>query len=247
MAASIIALDVGFKFTGLVIATPRPQEYEGMDATVLELRSHVIRVEDCPSYSTRKTNVRVASRDFEGCRWMYKQGFSWIQNANLNVEGVVLELPSAGAQGARANRCMGMATGVAAAFAEEFSAPIEVYLPEDCTLACLGKRQVPRVMRGVYAKGRHKGQPRMVSDKKAEVRRSMLRRFVFNFETRGPRNESEGEHVYDAASALVAARHGNIVRSAGWDDRWFEERFNGSSQDEKQTGVPVHVHSDGVR
>jgi Holliday junction resolvasome RuvABC endonuclease subunit len=58
--------------------------------------------------------------------------------------GMAVELPSAAAQGAKANRAMGIATGVIAATVEILRCPVDWITPDESRTAAIGRRSAPK-------------------------------------------------------------------------------------------------------
>ncbi|MFS8536089.1 MAG: hypothetical protein FWJ65_13120, partial [Limnochordales bacterium] len=97
----VMGIDAGFQAMGVVIAQGR---------TIL----HAATCRTEPQ--ARKRGVRVADDDAERCQQLARFLLNVIRE--WRPQGAVVELPHGGAQGARANRSMGMATGVVAAVLE---------------------------------------------------------------------------------------------------------------------------------
>jgi Holliday junction resolvasome RuvABC endonuclease subunit len=102
---------------------------------------------------------------------------------------IAAEMPSAGARGARANRTMGIAHGTIVAWAATNSIELLCYLPSQCKKAVLGSK-MPR--KGVT---------------KEQVEAGVVK--IYGKKAFAPYEAVYGakmEHIYDAASAVVAAR-----------------------------------------
>jgi len=209
----IVCIDIGFRHTGIAFVEGGGMGLHATGAVISSDRATV-------------TGVRKADIDFAQARYLSAEINDWLETQcpeRFKIRGVLVEMPSAGAQGARANRCMGLATGIIAALVERWHLPVEPYLPSDCTGAVLGKKVIPKVAKGVISKGKDKGKPRMVSDKKAAIAASMRKRLVSLLmpDDVAPAKE---EHVWDALSTLVAGWNGVIVRSCQWPSDWIKER-----------------------
>lgn len=169
----LLAIDAGFAAMGIVVA-------EG---------PHVLYAETVRTERTAKRRrIRVADDDAERCMQLARR-LLWVIRA-LGVAGAVVELPHGGAQGARAARAMGMATGAVAAVLESMSLPAEWMLPGEVKAAVAGRRDATKqdVAAAVKAK---------LDWSQVEV----------------PQAQAEAEHIYDAAAALIAARDGPLARA----------------------------------
>lgn len=113
----------------------------------------------------------------------------WLREQLVGVAGAVAELPTGAAQGARANRAMGLSTGIVVATLALAGLPAEWVTPGDGKRAATGRRDAS----------------------KEQVQASVLERF------RWPalgRYAWEREHVADAAAAVLAAWDGVLLRIA---------------------------------
>lgn len=134
--------------------------------------------------ATRKGAVRVADDDAARCQAIARCLANVVR---LNgVGGIVCEMPSGGAQGARAIACMARASAVVAVTVELLGLPAEWYTPGD----------VKRIVgAGVVTK----------EQVEAVVRRRWPRLTL-------PKLAAEREHCSDALGCYLAAEHGNLVR-----------------------------------
>lgn len=167
-------IDVGLVATGLVLVDcastpPRVVRYDTL-RTERQAGKHGLRVADDD-----------ARRAGDLARWL--------RDRLGGAMGVVAELPTGGAQGARATRSMGLSTGVVVATVALSGLPAEWTTPGDGKKAATGRRD----------------------GSKAEVQAAVFERF------RWPplgRHAWEREHVADAAAAVLAAWDGTLVSMA---------------------------------
>lgn len=168
----VLGIDAGFQACGIVVAQGR---------TILHAATW--RTER----QAKKRGIRVADDDAERCQVLARFLLRLIRE--WRPQGAVVELPHGGAQGARANRSMGMATGVVAAVLEAAGLPAEWVTPSDVKKAAGGRRDAS----------------------KADVEQAVRRAFTWQAEP--PKTRAEAEHVFDAAGALLAAEHGTLLRA----------------------------------
>ncbi|MFZ5815342.1 MAG: crossover junction endodeoxyribonuclease RuvC [Bacillota bacterium] len=169
---TVIGLDVGFQALGIVVAQGR---------TILHATA--IRTER----TARKRGVRVADDDVERCRQLAAGLLEVIRR--FRPAGAVAEMPNGGAQGARANRSMGMATAVVATLLEVEGLPLEAVTPLEVKKAAAGRKDAA----------------------KEDVQEQVAKRFEWG--DHRPRTKAEWEHVADAAGALLAAEGGTLMRT----------------------------------
>lgn len=168
----VLGIDAGFAAMGVVVAQGRT----------------ILHAATCRTEKRAvKRGVRVADEDTERCQTLARFLLDVI-NTYIPA-GVIVEMPSGGAQGARANRSMGMATGVVAAVLEATRVAMEVVTPGAVKKAAAGVRDAS----------------------KAEVEKAVLK--AFNWGDHMPEIKAEREHVCDAAGALLAAEHGTLMRA----------------------------------
>lgn len=194
--AKILGIDAGFATMGAVIVE-LSDVGDGDPASRQILFAETCRTEPTP----RKRGVRVADDDAERCQELARFLIDTIRSHQ--PAGAVVELPSGGAQGARANRAMGMATGVVVAVLEMTELPAEWVTPGDVKVAATGRRDGSKVavqaaVREAFDWGR---------GDKGDKRR--------DDETRShwPKHKWAQEHVADAAAAVLAAEGGTLMRA----------------------------------
>lgn len=172
MAAVVLALDAGFAATGAVLV-----DTDGN-----------VHGADC--YRTvpdnRKRGVRVADSDAERCAGLA----AWLLTWARQVQGVVVELPTGGAQGARANRAMGMATGVVAACLYAAGRPVEWVTPAAVKVAATGYRNAT----------------------KEQVQAGVLQGLTWPI-WQVDLARGAWPHIADAAGAYLAAADGALIRA----------------------------------
>lgn len=110
----VIAIDLAFRSTGIIIARPDESHETGFD---------LVSWDSCHTghVAKNKQHAYVADVDLLKCKhiWTKLNGvYQECINNDMQPKGLVVETPTAGAKGARANRCMGMATGIIACIAD---------------------------------------------------------------------------------------------------------------------------------
>lgn len=168
---TVMGIDAGLQGMGVVVAEGRTIIYAGTSRT----------------QKSGKRGLRVADDDADRCQQHARFLLGVIRE--WRPQGAVVELPHGGAQGARANRSMGMATGVVAAVLEAAGLPAEWVTPAEVKKAATGRKDAS----------------------KADVEQAVRRAFAWQAEP--PRTKAEAEHVFDAAGALLAAEHGTLLRA----------------------------------
>jgi Holliday junction resolvasome RuvABC endonuclease subunit len=113
--------------------------------------------------------------------------------SEYNVKGIVGELPSGGAQNAKAMAQMNMATAVVSAVATLQSLPTEWTTPNEVKLAVTGYR----------------------SATKKEIKDTIRKKFKDKGGYLFPKAEGVFEHIADAVGAYLASQDGNLVRMFG--------------------------------
>lgn len=169
----VLLIDAGFRGLGMVVVRGRT----------------VLHAEACRTEkSSTKRGVRVADDDTECCLTLARALLRVINT--LRPAGAIVEMPTGGAQGARPNRTMGMATGVVAAVLEATGLAFEVVTPAQVKKAATGKR-----------------------DGSKEEVQSAVRR-AYNWEAAEPPDtKADWEHIADAAAAGLAAENGTLMRA----------------------------------
>lgn len=166
----VLGIDAGFAAMGIVVVEGR----------------RVLHYDTCRTQRTAtKRGIRVADDDAERCATLAT--FLGDVIKEWQPAGAVVELPSGGAQGARANRSMGMATGVVVATLELLRVPTEWVTPHMVKMATAGRKDAS----------------------KQAVQDAVRRRFEW---TSWPKHKWAQEHMADAAGAVLAAEGGTLMR-----------------------------------
>ncbi len=175
----VLGIDAGFTATGLCAI-----ELGGSGQLSQVLASKCVRTQPTKD----KRAVRVADDDAERCAFLALEIRSFLDATQ--PQAVIVELPSGGAQGARANRAMGMSTGMIATVLALTRYPAEWVTPQAVKKAAAGRRDAS----------------------KQAVEQSVRQRFQWPDGTM-PKTAAEREHVCDAAGAVMAAEHGALVQA----------------------------------
>jgi len=166
----ILCLDAGFKSMGWAVL-------ENGD------------VIDCNVFRTKETGrkgaVRVADDNAERVMDLTRRLRDLIREHK--IVGLLVEMPSGGAQSAKAMASMARSATIAASMAAFFDLPYEWITPADVKVAAAGTRTAS----------------------KEEVKAGVLRRWP---KAKLPKPACEWEHVADALGVYLAAQHGNLVR-----------------------------------
>lgn len=183
----VVGIDAGFTATGLVAVKLHPDR-------LAVVAVEVVRTQP----SGRKRGVRVADDDAERATTLFDGVREFLGGAA--AAGAVVELPTGGARGARANRTMGIATAAVCAAVRGADVPVEWVTPRAVKVAAGGR---PAASKAEVAAGARLG---LYWD---EVLAQM-----------GDMPISVAEHVWDAAGAVLAAQGGTLIgalrrRSAG--------------------------------
>lgn len=133
----------------------------------------------------------VAEDDVTQCQQMWKEVDDYIRDAaDLecgNVKAMCVELPNAGAKGARANRAMGIATGMVAGITAKWNLPSIWVAPRQSKLKVGGKADASK------------------EEMQAAVRK-LWPKFAW------PTKQKDLEHIADAAAALIAAKESDVYK-----------------------------------
>lgn len=169
IAPAVLALDAGFTALGWAV-----------------LKAGRIVALGCirTAKTTRKGRVRVADDDAERTQVLARELAGIIRTHS--VQGLVAELPSAGAKGARAIGCMARAGAIVATVAELLTVPAEWLTPGDIKAVAGSK-----------------------AASKADVEAAVLCRWP---DAPLPKVKAEREHVADALACYIAAENGTLVR-----------------------------------
>ena len=178
----VMGIDAGFTATGIVVVELVPYDLLGRRKDRV---AAAVTVRTTPD--GRRRGLRVADSDAERCQLVARAILDTARE--WHVEGVVTELPNAGAQGARPNRSMGMATGVVAACVEAMVLPAEWVTPFDVKRVATGRRD----------------------GSKEDVQAAVYELFEWAPGTIGL-HKWQKEHTADGAGAVRAAERGVLIR-----------------------------------
>jgi Holliday junction resolvasome RuvABC endonuclease subunit len=110
---------------------------------VIDLNGRMIAVDTIATQSvSRKSKVRVADATFERCRELSREIALVI--TDYDPRGVIMELPSGGAQSQRAAVCMAAGSAICAAVMELYQLPYEAYTPMENKKAATGIRNASK-------------------------------------------------------------------------------------------------------
>lgn len=171
----LLSLDVGFGNTGWAVFD------EGK----------IIACGTIITQKSKKKTVRTAD-DYAARAARLARELSEIIDA-YDVRGIVGELPSGGAQNAKAMAQMNMATAIVSAVATLHSLPAEWTTPNEVKLAVAGYR----------------------SATKKEIKATIRKKFKDKGGHLFPKAEGVFEHIADAVGAYLASQDGNLVRMFG--------------------------------
>jgi Holliday junction resolvasome RuvABC endonuclease subunit len=198
----VLAADVGFQATGLAL----------FDVSVSPARL-VSTLCVRPKKDTKRKHLLVADSDADRVARMAR-GVAEFVRAN-KVTQMVAELPSGGAQGARANRAMGIATGFIATLTETMGLASEWYTPNETRDAAVGKPQkLPKV-----PKDATKTEAKAIKKQRNMLKKGIKERVIAAMQERYPDLQAieiyaDLEHIADACACFCAAENGNLVRAA---------------------------------
>jgi Holliday junction resolvasome RuvABC endonuclease subunit len=178
LSSYILAVDVGFRSTGLVV----------FDASTDPARL-VYSLCSRPKKDSKKKHLLVADSDADHIAKMVREIKQVIDNHGISK--MVVELPSAGAQGARANRAMGIATGMIVTLSEMAHIATEWYTPGETRKAALGALKPPKGML------------------KDAIMDAMESKWP---DLKSIKHKADKEHIADAVATFEAAKNGNLVR-----------------------------------
>jgi len=174
---TLIGVDLGFRHTGLVAASPSKEVvygYEILGHTCVHTQK-----------ADKKLGLYVAQDDVSQCQLMFAGVMKFIKE--YDPKGVVAELPSAGAKGARANRGMGIATGVIGSVASALNLPFVWVTPADSKVVLCGLRNASKD--------------------------DMMNKVKQMYPDAGwPKVKNEFEHIADAVGALMVAKKSDIYK-----------------------------------
>jgi Holliday junction resolvasome RuvABC endonuclease subunit len=179
----ILALDVAFSNLGWAVMSPKDDDWECLSAYVIETKR-----------SDKKQAVRVADDDISRCCFIYRSLCELIERCG--IRGVIAEMPTGGAKGARPHRCMGMSSAIVACVVETYKLPAEYTTPLAGKTAATGSKKASKKQMMEAIAKRYPGSTTAFKLK------------------RGSKTEYENryEHAADAVAAFMSAKDGNLVR-----------------------------------
>lgn len=186
-ATKILAADVGFVATGLAVLEIRP----GLVGEAVPIELVCVRPPDAGK--ERKRTTYKAHLDAERAAYHARELDRILHHHQ--IQHVVAELPSSGAKGARANRCMALATAGFVAVMELRRLSVEYYTPDQTRWAALGRKK------------------RQGEDIKEIVTAAMAARFPSWAGLTKKVNLGDLEHLADALATYEAAKDGPMVRA----------------------------------
>lgn len=181
MIINVAGVDVGFRKTGVTVFSMTRDENKLIAATTV-----------CPD----EPATSVLHRDVLSCFSMLDGVVGFL--VEHNVEALFLEFPAGGSQSGRASRCMGMATGMAAAILQLVDWPkgYEIYSPSQIEVL-LGIKSPPGAKKGMKKSLKS-------AEKKAALKEVVLEHYPdFNG---WPKKVALAEDAYDSATAFLAAQ-----------------------------------------
>jgi Holliday junction resolvasome RuvABC endonuclease subunit len=119
----VLGVDIGFVKTGLAVVRlgMTSAQDEALHVNTIKSDTHVPK--------TVKDKMYVVHLDVQCCYLLDAQFAQFL--AEWKPNALVAEFPSGGAQGARANRCMGLATGLFACSFLRYGAPCALFTPQE--------------------------------------------------------------------------------------------------------------------
>src|SRR5690606_10564162 len=117
--ALVLGIDAGFQALGIVVVRLQPRGDGVVGYERLVVHGEAVKTER----TSKKRGIRVADDDAERCQRLAQALKRVIET--WKPAGAIVELPHGGAQGARANRAMGMATGVVTSALSILAVPTE--------------------------------------------------------------------------------------------------------------------------
>ncbi len=170
--AIVMGVDAGFTHMGMVAVE---------NGKVIDYQT--VRTEK----TAKKRGIRVADDDAERCMKLAEGLFKFIDKHK--PAGAFVELPTGGAQGARANRTMGMATAVVVCVLHLAEVPAEWITPMAVKKAATGRKNAS----------------------KEEVQKAVINSFEWEGDIANA-YQWKKEHVCDAAGAVIAAQNGMLAK-----------------------------------
>lgn len=168
----VVGIDAGFVHTGI---------------SIFNVINGKLQFHSCKSIGTekagKKKQVRVADDDSDRVMKLIIDLDKFLTDNGVDANDVycVIELPTGGAQGARANRTMGIITGAIVTFVTLKNIPVEYVSPNDVKIAVTGKKTASK-------------------DEIMDRIRKMLSKYSL------PKTKTEFEHIADSIGAILHVR-----------------------------------------
>lgn len=168
----VIGIDAGFTHTGVVV-------FQAVDGRLTYICGETFVSEK----SEKKKQVRVADDDADRIMKLILEMDKFLSESGCydNEMYCVIELPSAGAQGARALRAMALITGAIVTYVTLKNIPVEYVTPNDVKIAVIGKKTASK-------------------DEIMNKIRKMLGKYEL------PKTKDKFEHIADAVGAILHVR-----------------------------------------
>lgn len=179
----VMGIDLSFRKTGYMLAVLDPTT----QAYTLQKGGTISN----PSQSTKARPLYVADDDIACAKYLTRQILELIDQSNAKL--FAIEVPTGGAQGARANRTMGIATGLIAAATEVRPIPV-VWVQPGHTKALVPKEMARE----------HTGKDATKAKVQAYVRH------IWPGHPWDSYLKGDIEHVADAAGALLVAKNSEL-------------------------------------
>lgn len=176
MNSTIVGIDLGFRNTGLVHAAPThtPIGYRILGHACVSTEKEA-----------GKKGLFVAVDDVQQCQRLFAGVMDFITASDPGA--LVIELPTAGAKGARANRAMGIVTGMIGAISAATGLPSVWISPTDGKVAMCRKKTASK-------------------DEMMDAARALWP------DAGWPATKGKFEHIADAAAALLAAKESDVYK-----------------------------------
>jgi len=196
---NVLAIDVGFAASGMAVFDISKSPAELLHVACSR-----------PKKDTKKHHY-VADSDVDRVRRMTSDIKHVVDTYNICL--FIVELPSGGAQGARANRCMGIATGMIATLVEMYGIGVDWRTPGETRKAGLGEGGMFLLENVKRKKGDVK-----TKKEKSDNKKNIKDRVMENMERMYPELSSvtvkaDKEHIADAVATYESAKDGNLIRA----------------------------------
>ena len=195
----VMALDIGFAHTGIAV-------FDVSKTPALIVHLSCVR----PKKDTKKKHLLVADSDIDRVQRMVRGIVDVVRQ--FDIGKMVVEMPSGGAQGARANRAMGIATGMIVSLKECLGLAAEYYSPNDTREAAVGRIDPgPKVRKGMTDE-----EKKRIKQEREAFKKGIKMRVMEAMEKKYPELGridimADKEHIADAVSTFEAAKNGNLV------------------------------------